>query len=532
MKKLFLLIIGLFVAVAHSATVTFVNTADTWRWAKGLVEASTPIAAWRTNTFVDTAFVTAPAPFWYGDVLPGGTQLTDMINNYTCIFLRKQFVITNVNQFNQFQIGAAVDDGFVAWINGVEVLRVGMPGATGDAVTIATLANNATEPPPFTIYALPSPSSFLLLGTNQLAVQVFNTTLASSDLGFDMNLTASLDDVPPTVANRVPVAGSVVQQLNSIQIVFSEPVAGVDAGDLLINGVAATNLNAASPTTYTWVFSQPPTGTVNVAFAPGHGITDLAVPPNAFAGGAWTYTLNTNIILPQFFITEFMAANSGHGVNGIRDEDGDDSDWIEIYNSDQAVGNIGGWFLTDVNTNLSKWRIPNGVTIPGRGYLVVFASGKNRTNAAARLHTNFQLNNSGEYLALSNPQTNVISQFSPTYPVQQTDISYGRDRVDINLLGYYTVPTPGSNNVTGGLGFGGEVHFSRAGGVFVDPFNLTLTTDDTNSVIRYVLVNTASSTAVAAPIDIPTPSSLLYTGAITIGSTYQVRARTFPANPN
>ncbi len=529
MKKILPLLAGLFVTAGQGATVTFVTTADTWRYAKGTAEASSPIDAWRTRTFNDAAFVNAPAPFWYGDVLPGGTQLTDMVNNYSCIFLRKQFVVTNVNQFGQFQIGAAIDDGFVAWINGVEVLRVGMPGGAGTAVTISTLANNQpVEPPPFTTYALPAPSGYLVNGTNQLAVQVFNTTLASSDLGFDMNLLGTLDVDPPTIVNRSPASGSVVQQLNSIQVAFSEPVSGVDAGDLLVNGLPATNVTAVPPSTYNWEFATPPTGAVTIAFAPGHGIQDLASPPNAFDGDTWNYTLNTNIVLPQFFITEFMAANSGHGINGLRDEDGDGSDWIEIYNSQQTVGNIGGWFLTDVATNQTKWRIPNGVTIPGRGYLVVFASGKNRTNVLGKLHTNFQLTSGGEYLGLSDPQTNVISEFSPTFPAQQTDISYGRDRVDLNVIGFYPTPTPGSNNVTSGFGFGGEVQFSRAGGTFADPFNLTLTTTDSNSVIRYTIVSTAQDFLTAT--NIPTASSTLYTGPIPINTTVQVRARAFPTN--
>src|SRR6266446_5570928 len=94
-------------------------------------------------------------------------------------------------------------------------------------------------------------------------------------------------------------------------------------------------------------------------------------------------------------ITEFLASNS----SGLRDEDGDTSDWIEIFNAGTSATNIGGWFLTDSASDLTKWRFP-ATTIAPNGFLIVFASGKNRTNSGAPLHANFSLNASGEYLAL------------------------------------------------------------------------------------------------------------------------------------
>src|SRR5215207_10205337 len=53
-------------------------------------------------------------------------------------------------------------------------------------------------------------------------------------------------------------------------------------------------------------------------------------------------------------ITEFVASNS----NGLVDEDGDASDWIEVFNSGSTNVNLDGWFLTDSPANLTKWRFP------------------------------------------------------------------------------------------------------------------------------------------------------------------------------
>ena len=119
-------------------------------------------------------------------------------------------------------------------------------------------------------------------------------------------------------------------------------------------------------------------------------------------------------------ISEFMALN--HST--LKDADGDYSDWIEIHNTATAPVSLSGWSLTDDATMLGKWHFP-AVTIAADGYLTVFASGKNRSVAGSELHTNFQLNSDGEYLALVQADGSTIAtQFAP-FPAQRADISYG-----------------------------------------------------------------------------------------------------------
>src|SRR3954451_19376235 len=74
-----------------------------WRFFRGTNEASSPVTEWRTNTFDDSSWEVGPAPFYYGtnytNVGVNGTLLNDMISNYTCIFLRTTFVLTNAAQY-------------------------------------------------------------------------------------------------------------------------------------------------------------------------------------------------------------------------------------------------------------------------------------------------------------------------------------------------------------------------------------------------------------------------------------------------
>ena len=77
----------------------------------------------------------------------------------------------------------------------------------------------------------------------------------------------------------------------------------------------------------------------------------------------------------NLLISEFMAANN----SGTRDADGDFSDWIEIYNPGRAPVSLAGWYLSDDPLDLTKWRFPD-VTIAGQGFVLVFASDKDRTD--------------------------------------------------------------------------------------------------------------------------------------------------------
>ena len=327
---------------------------------------------------------------------------------------------------------------------------------------------------------------------------------------------AAADTTPPTIVSVLPLQGSVVRDLFQIEVIFSEPVDGVDASDLLVNGVPASGIVYGGPDQFAFDFPRPATGTVTIAFAPGHGIQDRATVPNAFAGASWNYTFDPNAGGVHVVINEFMAANS----KTLHDEDGDSSDWIELYNSGDAAVNLKGYYLSDQTNLLSKWRFPD-VTIAANGYLVVFASGKNRTNNPARLHTNFQLSSGGEYLALSDPTPAVISEFAPAFPPQQTDVSYGRDRLNPDLVGFFTTPTPGAANATSGAGFAPEVQFSRNSGTFAlsSPFALTLSTPSNNAAIYYTLGT-----------NLPGTNSILYTAPIPIANSTLIQARAFASS--
>ncbi|MCA9212479.1 MAG: lamin tail domain-containing protein [Planctomycetales bacterium] len=140
------------------------------------------------------------------------------------------------------------------------------------------------------------------------------------------------------------------------------------------------------------------------------------------------------MLAAQFVISEFMTDNDLFLLDG----DGQSPDWIEIHNPGTEEANLEGWYLTDQADEPTKWQFPNVEISPG-GHLVVFASATGEVDyvdPAGNLHTNFQLNRTGEYLALVQPDgATLASEFK--FHQQFENVSYGvtRERSEIDLIG-------------------------------------------------------------------------------------------------
>lgn len=330
-----------------------------------------------------------------------------------------------------------------------------------------------------------------------------------------------VDNIPPTLLSTAPLNGATVSSLTQAQVVFSEPVNGVDAADLRINGMPATNVTGNGFGPYLFQFSQPAQGAVNFSWAAGHNIRDLSPASNLFGGGGWTVTLDSSAAsaVTNIVINEFLAANIS--PSGLSDEDGQLEDWIEIYNRGSSAVNLAGWSLTDNSDQPNEWTFP-ATNIAAGQYLIVFASGKDRAIPGANLHVNFSLNVFGEYLGLYNSDfpPRVVHQFAPKFPQQRNDYSYGFD--SFNNLRYFSVQTPGGPNATSTItGLVASVHFSVNHGFFNQPFNLLLTTTTPGATIIYTTDGSVPDIAGGAT------NGTLCVGPINISKTTALRAAAF-----
>ncbi len=225
----------------------------------------------------------------------------------------------------------------------------------------------------------------------------------------------------------------------------------------------------------------------------------------------------------RVFITELSAS----GLASIADDDGDRSDWIEIGNLGSEAVNLAGWCLTDDFRKPARWRFPEINLAPGQR-VVVFASGKNRRETGRPLHTNFKLNDRGEYLALLKPDGQTIAhEFLPKYPRQRGVVSYGLregivpgdNHVGVPAGGYsfFHQPTPGHTNTGEILGLVGELKASTAGIIADSALALTLTTRTPGARIVYTTDGSIPSAT----------NGVVYRNSLRIDTTRVVRAAAF-----
>lgn len=153
---------------------------------------------------------------------------------------------------------------------------------------------------------------------------------------------------------------------------------------------------------------------------------------------------------PPVYINELMAFNN----STIADENGQFSDWIELYNAGTEAIDLAGLFITNEIGVPDKYQFPAGseetILEPGE-FLVLWAD---ENPDAGPLHLNFSLDNEGGFIGLANligeidPVVVVIDSVS--YGFLGADTSYARLE-DGDLPWLILEATPGASNETVGI---------------------------------------------------------------------------------
>ncbi len=233
---------------------------------------------------------------------------------------------------------------------------------------------------------------------------------------------------------------------------------------------------------------------------------------------------------PPIYINEFLASNVSIEAD-IVDFD-DYSDWIELYNDQDSVADISGYFITDDLADPYKWQFPDGATIPVKGFLRLWADGYNdipgstysyppgypRTNFTTRYyHLNFSLSQAGESIGLFGRDSTRID--SVTFELQERDISMGRQPDGSANWLYFSEPTPGDSNITDGTlntQYAAEPEISLVSGFYTPGQVVTIMASGNGAAIRYTLDGSK-----------PTSTSNLYDIPITVTETTILKVRVF-----
>lgn len=214
----------------------------------------------------------------------------------------------------------------------------------------------------------------------------------------------------------------------------------------------------------------------------------------------------------QVVINEISASN----LNQYVDNHSDYGDWIELYNIDTFAVDLSGYYLSDDSLNNIKWQFPSGTSITAKGFLRIWASGRNESDTS-HYHTNFKLKqtkNSPEYVVFSNPQ-GIISDFVQLIQKTQLGHSYGRTTDGTSSWSVFKTPTlaASNNTATPYLRYSDRPDFDLAAGFYPSAITVSISSTDTGSVIRYTTNG-----------NLPLSNSPVYSGPISITSTTILKA--------
>jgi len=218
----------------------------------------------------------------------------------------------------------------------------------------------------------------------------------------------------------------------------------------------------------------------------------------------------------QVYINEYSCSNE----NGPTDAFAAREDWVELYNSGASAYDLSGFFLSDKVSNLSKWEIPAGASVPAGGYTMIYFSGRDLLSGT-QIHPDFGLTQTkNEYIILTSASGNVIDSLKMV-KMTQKDHSYGRTTNGAPTWSLFTTPTPNLPNAGAMSYYTAKPTMSVAPGFYPGAQNVTIATTDPLATIYYTIDGTT-----------PTTGSTLYSGPVNISATTVLRARCFSSAPS
>ena len=189
----FIPIFSFTIVQSQSHWETAVYAEDIWSY---FVGTNPPPDNWNQLNFDTSDWSAGQGGFGYAD----GDDNT-VISNTLSVFFRKSFNVVALEEISSLAIHADYDDGFVVYINGIEVLRSANMGESGSQVTYDQTAETDHEA---VMYQGGAPEAFILhhndfdgvltAGDNVLAIEVHNVNTTSSDMSGLFYLSFELSD--------------------------------------------------------------------------------------------------------------------------------------------------------------------------------------------------------------------------------------------------------------------------------------------------------------------------------------------------
>jgi len=211
----------------------------------------------------------------------------------------------------------------------------------------------------------------------------------------------------------------------------------------------------------------------------------------------------------SIFINEISICN----ISKEMDPNFNYSGWIELYNTSEKDINLQKLYYSDEQGKPLKYKLITLRTLPTKGYASIWINDEISDGGANSLDTDPD----GGYLSISDEKGNILDAI--TYPIQRTNISWGRTTDGGSTFGYFLKSTHDySNNGSATAStVVAEPTFSQKGGFYSAPVSVSIQCKTEEAKIFYTLDGSY-----------PTPKKNLYTGTpIQIDSTTPLRAKAY-----
>jgi hypothetical protein len=249
---------------------------SSWSYQPSGANLGTP---WRDLDYSDSGWPDGDGVLGYGTanlgtLIPYGANPT---NKPVTVYFRKEFVINDpISSIANLQLEAMYDDGFVLYLNGIEILRsTSMPGG---GVAFNTPASSSYNSIGYEVFNLSAFTNLLHPGNNVLCAEVHQVSTNSDDLLWDASLTFDVSTLPTVAVPTISPAGGV----------FTNPVQ-VTIATIPTNAAIHYTLNGTAPdessTLYTAPFTVTSTTEIRArAYKPGYNESGIASASFSFPG--------------------------------------------------------------------------------------------------------------------------------------------------------------------------------------------------------------------------------------------------------
>ena len=249
------------VSQAVSESLALVDPGSVWKY---LDDGSDQGTAWIEPSFDDTTWASGPGELGYGDLPEGHPEATVLCCSNAAVksityYFRHRFALPNANIVTNLTLSLLRDDGAAVYLNGHEIVRDGLPpGALYDTLASQTVGGTDEA----TYFEFQLAPSWLVSGDNVLAVEVHQASTSSSDISFDLGLTADAvitSNQAPIVALTSPADGAVYQAPTNVTL--SATATDFDGIAHLEFYADTTLLGQDSTSPYSLTWNNPAPGT-------------------------------------------------------------------------------------------------------------------------------------------------------------------------------------------------------------------------------------------------------------------------------